>query len=330
MAENSYPFGVTAGTAGDLNTEDQWTKMARLFAATGVAGDPGSTVVQVFGDSTGMLVKVRAGRAIVRGVYYENTATKNLTIAANSTGSTRIDRIVLKLDPTSNTVTAVVKQGSTTAPALTQDDLGVWEMPLARVTVANGAVTISPSNVTDERVHTDADVIPCRTTSDVSGARFGSVAAEFTTGLLKWWNGTQWLTIPNFNDLARQLAYQEFTSNVSVNLTSGVTADIPGMAVTVTTDGRQRIRLRADLQTAAAQNALLHLMIREGSTQLQTRSFPTGSLLEGMWAEAIFTPAAGTHTYKVSAQSSLTMQFTVAGSATTTSYLFAEYLGVNS
>jgi hypothetical protein len=329
LAENSYPFGVTAGTAGDLNTEDQWTKMARLFSATGVAGDPGSTEVQAFADATGMVVKVRTGRAIVRGVFYENTATKSLTIAANSTGSTRIDRIVLKLDPVANTVTAVVKTGSTSAPALTQDDLGVWEMPLARVTVANGAVSISLVNVTDERVHTDADVIPCRTVADLTGQRFGSTAAEFTTGLLKWWNGTAWLTIPNLNDLPRLLGYKELASTTTMTL-SGGTIDIPGLSTTVAVNAGQRIRLTADISAATGTNANLILSVREGTTALQSRWYST-SLNTSMRASTVLSPTAGTHTYVASLATTVPgMSVNVVGQPGTTSFIEAEYLGAAS
>lgn len=329
MAENSYPFGVTAGSPGDLNTEDQWTKMARLFGATGVAGDPGSTAVQVFADSTGMQVSVRVGRALVRGVYYENTATKTLAIASNSTGSTRLDRVVLKLDPISNTVTAVVKTGSTSAPALTQDDLGVWEMPLARVSVANGAVSIAPGNVTDERVHTDADLLPCRVVGDLSGQRFGSVAAEFTTGLLKWWNGTTWLTIPNSNDLPRLLALKELASSTSMTLTAG-TLDIPGLSTTVTVNTGQRIRLTADIALATGTNANLVLSIREGTTALQTRWY-SSSLNTSMRASTVLSPTAGSHTYVASLATTVAgMSVNIVSQPGTTSFIQVEYLGATS
>lgn len=194
MAESSFPFEVSAGAAGDVN-EDGWTQMVRLFSATGVVGDPGSTALQPFGDSSGMVVSVRAGRAMVRGEFYLNDATKTISIPANSSGSTRLDRIVLEVNPTANTVTAIRSAGSTSLPSLTQTDVGTYQMPLAKVTVPNGAVTITSGNVVDDRPHINTDVIPCRVVADVVAPRFGTLAAELSTGQVKWWNGSAWKSL---------------------------------------------------------------------------------------------------------------------------------------
>jgi len=282
-----------------------------------------------YADSSGRQVLVRTGRAIVRGVFYENTTTKTVAIAANSTGSTRLDRIVLKLDPTANTVTAVAKTGSTSPPALTQDDTGVWEMPLARVTVANGATGIAAGQVTDERVHTNTDVIPSRLATDITSPRFGTITSELSTGLLKWWNGTSWLIIPNYLDLSRTLGYAEITSNAPSH-TSATPVDIPGLSTTVTVGAGQRIRIRADLQAVAtAQGAILY--IREGATVLNSRPFSTAAPFQVVgWAEAILTPSPGVHTYSAAASIPGGATFTAAASPTAPAFIHAEFLGVNS
>jgi hypothetical protein len=195
MAETSWPFHD--GTDGTPVLEDQWSYMARQWAAPGVVGAPGDANLQVFANSSGREVHVRSGRACVRGHWYRLDAQTTLTIAANASGNPRIDRVVLRLDPSADEVTAEVLQGtpaaSPSAPALTTTDTGVFEVSLAQVAVANGAASISSGNVTDERTFTDVPYTPAlssrRPASPVKGQRI----YETDTGLDKVWNGSAWV-----------------------------------------------------------------------------------------------------------------------------------------
>lgn len=154
MAQNSWPFVGGGGTAVN---EDQWSIMARFWAQSGVT-DYANTL-EVYGDSSGRQVKVKTGRACVRGHWYENTAVETVAIAANASGNPRIDRVVLRLDPSANSIVLAVVQGtpagSPSAPSLTQTDVATYELTLARVAVANGASTIAAGDVTDERTYVD-------------------------------------------------------------------------------------------------------------------------------------------------------------------------------
>ena len=130
--------------------------MARSWAQSGVTDY--ANKLEVYGDSSGRQVKVKTGRACVRGHWYENTAEETVAIAANASGNPRIDRVVLRLDPSANSIVLAVVQGtpagSPSAPSLTQTDVGTYELTLAKVAVANGASTITAGNVTDERAFT--------------------------------------------------------------------------------------------------------------------------------------------------------------------------------
>ncbi len=154
MAQNSWPFVGGGGTAVN---EDQWSIMARAWAQSGV-GDYANKL-EVYGDSSGRQVKVKTGRACVRGHWYENTTEATVAIAANASGNPRIDRVVLRLDPSANSIVLAVVQGtpagSPSAPSLTQTDVATYELTLAQVAVANGASTITAGNVTDERTYVD-------------------------------------------------------------------------------------------------------------------------------------------------------------------------------
>ncbi len=152
MAETSWP--TVAGSR--VVTDDQFELMTASWSADGV--DPTVTTTSVYGDSSGRQVKVRAAfDAIVGGHGYNSGASDTTkSIAANASGSTRYDAVVLGLDRTTWAVTSYVKTGTPGAgvpPALQRDargsSAGKWEIPLAQVRVLNGTATIAAGDVTD-------------------------------------------------------------------------------------------------------------------------------------------------------------------------------------
>jgi len=148
MAQSAWPFE-------NIDTsESQFSQWARNIGE-GVKGSSGGTELKVYGDSSGMQVKVPAGFAMVRGHYYSNTAIETVAIAAAHATLARIDSVVLELDPSANTILLTVLTGTAAstpaAPTLTQTDTGVYQIRLANVAVAAAATTISAGNVTDTR-----------------------------------------------------------------------------------------------------------------------------------------------------------------------------------
>lgn len=129
--------------------------MARYWLATGVISG-NANQAQVYADSSGMQVKVRTGAAWVQGHYWESDAEVTLSIAAAHATLSRIDRVVLRLDWTNNTMALAVLTGtaaaSPSAPSLTQTFGSTWELPLAQVLVDPAVVTIAAGKVTDQRV----------------------------------------------------------------------------------------------------------------------------------------------------------------------------------
>lgn len=150
MAESSWPSPDTSRVVNDF----QYERLALSSGpVAGLYGSPADTAL-IYGDSTGMQIKVRADRyGLVRGNQWWSGGTDfTKTISANASGSTRIDLIVLRLSRTTwNTTVAVVNgtPGAGVAPSPTQNtgSTGVWELPLAAVTVANAAATITAGNV---------------------------------------------------------------------------------------------------------------------------------------------------------------------------------------
>lgn len=162
MTEISRPWtGTTPGDAGAYSA-DNWAILQRNsmsdasnvesgpITGSGVAPDPGLTVTQR-GAGANMSVDVSAGAAFVNGTFYITDATVNLAIGSNSSGNPRIDTVILKKDWSLQTVRLAIKQGTAAAspvpPSLVQSAGASWEIPIADVAVANGAVSITNANL---------------------------------------------------------------------------------------------------------------------------------------------------------------------------------------
>jgi hypothetical protein len=150
-----YPFDAGAGSSID---ETKWGKMMRAWMNSGVIETGRSHIdlnkFEVFGDSSGMQVKVKSGAAWIEGFFVESSAEEIVTINTADPTNPRIDRIILKVDWSANSISLTKLTGTPDAspsiPTLTQD-ASTWEISLARVAVGAGVTTITSGNVTDER-----------------------------------------------------------------------------------------------------------------------------------------------------------------------------------
>lgn len=186
MAKFSFPFDDSA------TYEEQWARMAKVFAGTGVNTVRHSSLrdeLKVSADGTGLYVDVSPGEAWIMGHYFISDATERLSIAPNDGTTARRDLVILRLDWTENNIDLAVLQGSDTDPALTQA-LGVrWEYPLARVLVQPSSVRtyIAASDVQEMRtVITSYGLAPaCRaySTANVSipNATWTSIPFDVTS-----------------------------------------------------------------------------------------------------------------------------------------------------
>lgn len=190
MAETSYPFD------GVATTEAQYSQLFRRLNSTGVWGAPTDTSVKATGDSSGMNVKVSAGYAMVRGHFYNNSAQATLTIAASSSNP-RKDLVVLRLDPTANTITLAVVTGTPSAtpadPSLTQTDVDVYEMAIARVNVPASASTIAAANVDDLRPFMGTQFRAWTTNNRPASPTVPTVGFNTTLNAPEYWNGSAWV-----------------------------------------------------------------------------------------------------------------------------------------
>lgn len=193
MAQDSWPSPAHNARAV---TDVEYEQLAARFSGDGVYGSPSDAAVVTAG--VGLTASVRAEAfASLRGhLWYSGTTTVSLSIAANASGSTRIDWVVLRLDRTAWTVRAVIRQGTpgAGAPALVQDQgsTGIYEIPLARVTILNGAGAVS---VTRAELYIGSRTRPCTSTTLPSHPAIGEEAYETDTGILRLWTGSSWVIV---------------------------------------------------------------------------------------------------------------------------------------
>lgn len=147
MAQTSWPFE---------NVDTSETQFSQMFRNMG-EGVKGSLVggeLKVTAG-TGLQVSVAAGQALVRGHYYSSTVSETLTHGTANGSNPRIDTVVLRLDPTANSIVLAIVAGtaasSPVAPTLTQTDAGTYEYPLANVLIP--AASTSVSTITERRTY---------------------------------------------------------------------------------------------------------------------------------------------------------------------------------
>lgn len=147
-ADTYLPFDSGAGA--DV-AEAGWRGMARHWRPSGpLITDlaPADWDVLQPSAGTGRQVLVEAGSAWIAGHYGEWDAQSALDITANTSGSTRVDAIVARVDFVNNTIELDVVEGTPGAglPALTQDT-SEWEILLGSSTLLDDGTTVTVADL---------------------------------------------------------------------------------------------------------------------------------------------------------------------------------------
>lgn len=146
MSEECYFFDGEDKSYGS----GSFASMFETILSNGIVEGFGNMLNPSFG--TNMTLLIDTGRAWIQGRYYENTASLSLSVPAADATNPRIDRVVLRLDMTNRSISAVIKAGtpatSPTVPVL-QQDLTIYELSVCQYLVNAGATL--PTNLVDER-----------------------------------------------------------------------------------------------------------------------------------------------------------------------------------
>lgn len=193
MAQASWP-------SPDYNdrvvTDAEYELLSARFSDDGVYGSPADSAVVTAAPGLNVQVSADVG-ASVRGHYWTSgSAPFTLPVTANASGQTRYDRVVLRLDRSTWQVTAAVRQGApgSSAPSLVRDTggTGLWEVPVAQVTVPNGATSVT---VQRQEQYVGTRIRPCNSSSRPLFPQRGEQAFETDTGRLVLWTGTTWAVL---------------------------------------------------------------------------------------------------------------------------------------
>lgn len=157
LTDTYAPFDAGPGSSV---MEGTWRKFMShmMLGRSGVLKGAGLDA-EVFGDSSGMQVKVRTGEFWLRGHWAEVTSTKTVPISAAHPTLARVDRVVIRVDFSDNEIELDVVAGtaaaSPVAPAVTQNS-SIWEVSLATVSVPAADTSIGSNQVTDARFYANA------------------------------------------------------------------------------------------------------------------------------------------------------------------------------
>lgn len=194
MTETWYPNPAV--------TQLQHERLLGRAMPSGLLGVPSDQPL-VFADGGGTReVRIRASRqGVVQGFGWQNDASVFTlpSLAVNSSGSTRVDLVVLRLDRTDWSVRVKVVQGTPGAgtPAPITNPPGgspdYFDVPLAAVTVANGATSLASNTVAQKAwyLNADGDILCTKDTSPPHER--GRRKFETDTGRAFISTGTSWL-----------------------------------------------------------------------------------------------------------------------------------------
>lgn len=156
MAEH-YSFFDAQGAEGSYDRTYSSADLASYFASfigNGVYASPANQL-KVSPANGKMAVSVAPGKAWINGYFYElSDSAKELVIATGDANNPRIDKVVCSLNLSQRLIELKVIQGAASAnpqaPAHSRED-ELFDLVLAEVRVASGAVELSEEDITDKR-----------------------------------------------------------------------------------------------------------------------------------------------------------------------------------
>lgn len=264
MTETSWPLPPDR-----IITDSEFERlMSGPLGLSGLVGLPTDSAL-IYADSTGRHVKVRANRrGYVRGFMWDaggSDLTK--TVAANATGVTRQDLVVLRLDRATFAVTVAVVTGTATLPSPTQGTgtSGVWELPLAAVTVPNGAVSLGASQVTPLAWYLGQSPALCTASTSPPFTTPGLLKVQ--SGIVYVATGTSWLQLMDIGRVALGNVWSARLSGPAAPYGDGVKTFLANTDVTVLPSRTYSIMAQVQVQPSTGQDQSARLNLYQDSAQ---------------------------------------------------------------
>ncbi|WP_128426283.1 hypothetical protein [Gudongella oleilytica] len=151
---NDFGMPFTSQAGDRAYSALDWRSYFRSLLEDGVIGDIGYELMIKPQATPNKTVFVDTGAIFINGAMRVMEDVTNLSVADNTSGQPRIDRIVARLNLSNRKIEFAVRQGSASEspspPELIQNS-NTWELSLAQVYLANGFSTITTGVITDER-----------------------------------------------------------------------------------------------------------------------------------------------------------------------------------
>jgi len=285
---------VNEGIVGSYTNTNSVAPMTGAFAVN-AQGTPDMTVAVTSGIA--YVTATPSGQSS-QSLRVRLSANQNVTISANSSGSTKYDWVYLKIDPTNannpnlagdNVATLVTSRStSNTSDDGTPPTYGIL---LAVVTVANGATSITNGNIRDARVR--ANAIEDNTVSNDKLSQFkpsevisdfiysGGVVAQ-SAGLVGTFSNIVYY-ISGVRYTATSVANKTYTDSkdtyVDINSsgTPTYTEVANGAASPALTSGYIRVA------KVVTNGSAITSVVRAGGDSLGNLIYPNNSLRDGTW-----------------------------------------------
>ncbi len=231
-------YGFFNSVEGDVDPREyvdyELAEAFKAMAPDGVENSEDS--LKVLEQIGSMSVKVNYGRAMVNGRVYvlSDDGGQPLTLEiASSASSTRIDRVVVRLNLATDArnigvyVLTGTPGASPVAPTITRQG-EIYEISLSQIRVAPGATAITQDMIIDERLNEDVCGVLSIKRSEIAGSHRHSNATEAVDGFMA--KGDKAKVDGMLNQDVRSTAKPAFTGlSVSGNATVTGTLTVNGV-----------------------------------------------------------------------------------------------------
>jgi len=141
--------GMT-GTVSQVEDARRWAIMAPLFQLSAY-----TDLTPTVSTTTNLTVNISVGAGVCCGVRADSTTAATVAVAANTSGATRIDSVLMVFDWGARTVSfqTVTGNSPTTGIVPTQNPGVLFQVVLAYVYVRNGVGLINAADLSDRRTY---------------------------------------------------------------------------------------------------------------------------------------------------------------------------------
>lgn len=175
MAVSAHAYAPFDAGAGANVTEDRWRRFMAWMTGRGAAANGvlrgAANGHEVYGDASGMQVKVKTGEVWIKGHWGETTSDITLPIATADATNARKDLVVARAHFVNNVIEYDVitgtPAGSPVLPSPTQG-ANFWEITLGQVDVPATDTSIAANQVADGRRYVDNPDTAVHSTADLT------------------------------------------------------------------------------------------------------------------------------------------------------------------